>query len=487
MYFNFDEKQSTPLCEIMGRNKSDKGDVNILSSWHNYTPFYYNIFNIMREKQLRVFELGLGTNNVDIPCNMGKDGRPGASLYGWAEFFPNSEIYGADIDKRVLFDTDRINTFYCDQTNVQVINEMWNEPKLKDNFDIIIDDGLHTFDANVCFFDNSIHKLKPNGYFIVEDISRREEHLFIEKIKYWEREHPDCFFKLLKIPSTTNNYDNTLLVVYKNNCDNPTLPGVLITHNSGFFSCCSVKLYGIVEYINDYKKLPRIVDGSQQFEWYKLDKNKDITYDYFEKFENKPDITFNPNINIIFTGKTQYIDYSHIEYDTLVPLVHKYFYPSREINTIAHNIINKYELNFDNTCVLFYRGNDKNTECLICEYDEYIEYANKIIKENPNIKFLIQSDETEFIERMMSLYPTNSLYFKDEIRHIRKSNTTVDIVFKEKNYEFSKYYLAITIIMSQCKYIICGSGNCSLWIMLYRGNCKNVYQSQGNKWIVHAS
>ena len=29
MNFVFDEKKSTPLCEIMGRNKSDKGSINI--------------------------------------------------------------------------------------------------------------------------------------------------------------------------------------------------------------------------------------------------------------------------------------------------------------------------------------------------------------------------------------------------------------------------------------------------------------------------
>jgi hypothetical protein len=31
--------------------------------------------------------------------------------------------------------------------------------------------------------------------------------------------------------------------------------------------------------------------------------------------------------------------------------------------------------------------------------------------------------------------------------------------------------------MSKCKYIICGSGNCSEWVMLYGGNNKNVIQN----------
>jgi hypothetical protein len=215
MDFYFDEKKNTSLCEIMGRNRSDKGDINILNSWHNYTTFYYSIFNELREKKLRIFELGLGTNNINIPSNMGSNGRPGASLYGWQEFFPNSEIFGADIDTGILFNNDRIKTFYCDQTNPYVIQYMWNEPNLQENFDIIIEDGLHTFNANVCFFENSIHKLNSNGYFIIEDIVNTEEHLFINKIKEWELQYKDCLFTLLNIPSSVNNIDNTLLVVYK--------------------------------------------------------------------------------------------------------------------------------------------------------------------------------------------------------------------------------------------------------------------------------
>ena len=215
MIFSFDEKKKTVLCEIMGRNQSDKGDINITESWHNYTTFYYSIFKELREKKLRIFELGLGTNNTNIPSNMGPNGRPGASLYAWQEFFPNSEIFGADIDSGILFNTNKITTFYCDQTNPHIIKYMWNEPKLQDNFDIIIEDGLHTFDANVCFFENSIHKLNSNGYFIIEDIHKNEEHLFIHKIKEWESKYKDCLFTLLNIPSSKNIFDNTLLVIYK--------------------------------------------------------------------------------------------------------------------------------------------------------------------------------------------------------------------------------------------------------------------------------
>jgi hypothetical protein len=92
---------------------------------------------------------------------------------------------------------------------------MWNEPNLQEKFDIIIEDGLHEFNANVCFFENSIHKLKQNGYFIIEDIINNDKPLFKNKITEWESQYKDCLFTLLTIPSSCNYCDNTLLVVFR--------------------------------------------------------------------------------------------------------------------------------------------------------------------------------------------------------------------------------------------------------------------------------
>jgi hypothetical protein len=197
----------------MGRNKSDKGNIDITNSWHNYTTLYNSIFEKIRNNNLRIFELGLGTNNINLPSNMGVNGRPGASLYGWSEYFPNSLIFGADIDMNILFNTDKIKTFFCDMLNPSIIKDMWNNKDLHENFDIIIEDGLHEFNANVCFFENSIHKLKKGGYYIIEDIHYNDFILFENKIKEWENTYPYLHFNLIKIPSTRNIYDNNVMII----------------------------------------------------------------------------------------------------------------------------------------------------------------------------------------------------------------------------------------------------------------------------------
>ena len=256
---------------------------------------------------------------------------------------------------------------------------------------------------------------------------------------------------------------------------------VIIWHNYGFFSCCSVKLMKITDYINEHLKLPTLVDSSRQFGWYK-NNNQDITYDYFEHYDNTDDINIT---KIDYHENYQFSDYSTLD-PCIFPVMKKYFTPSKNILHIIEKLEIKYNLKYDNICVLFYRGNDKITETKLCDYEEYLKYAQDVLKKNPNVIFLIQSDETEFIEYMSNQFP-NSFYFRDEIRHMKKCNSTVDHVFRDKNNEFSKYYLAITIIMSKCKYIICGSGNCSIWIILYRGHHHDVYQNINGKWIEHGN
>jgi len=257
-------------------------------------------------------------------------------------------------------------------------------------------------------------------------------------------------------------------------------PDVLrITHNSGFFSCCSVRLHEIVKYYNTNKKLPN-VDSSVQFDWYKTDKNEDITNKYFKDY-NEVNITEFDSL-IDYDENYQYKDFRTLDHASIAPFITKYFSPSDDVNRIIREMEQKYNIDPDNTLVLFYRGNDKSTETILPKYEDYITRANNLISANPNLKILIQSDETEFIDTMTAAFPT-SFYFSDEIRHMKKSNTTVDKVSRNNVLEFSQKYLAITIIMSKCKYIIFGSGNCSIWITLYRKNADNVTQFLNGAWL----
>ncbi|NDG52987.1 MAG: hypothetical protein EBY39_08185 [Flavobacteriia bacterium] len=209
--------EATELCEIMGRNKSDKGNIYQARA-HNYTTLYYKLFKNLRDMPLDIFELGLGTPNTDVKSSMGVNGRAGASHYGWAEFFSKASIFGADIDDRILFNTDRIKTFYCDQTNPKVIKNMWDHETLKDiNFDIILEDGLHAIDAQMCFFENSIHKLKKGGYYIIEDFNHSKMNAYAHRLSKYK--YSDLSIDIYQVPPTSQhhkkNLNNSLIIMQK--------------------------------------------------------------------------------------------------------------------------------------------------------------------------------------------------------------------------------------------------------------------------------
>jgi len=82
-------------------------------------------------------------------------------------------------------------------------------------FDIILDDGDHWEINQLKTLKNLWHRLKPNGYYIIEDISKDDLPSFETKLKEWRVKYTDCLFKMVIIPSTVNTHDNTLLVVYK--------------------------------------------------------------------------------------------------------------------------------------------------------------------------------------------------------------------------------------------------------------------------------
>ena len=161
----FSSEQEIDLGRILTRQRSDK-------EFHRYHLLYAHIFEQLgRQQELKVLEIGLGTNNPSLISTMGPTGRPGASLYAWAEYLPHAQIYGADIDTEILFQdpSKNIRTAFVDQLEPATLE---NLPTLlgQDKFDLIIDDGLHSFAANMNTLLFALKFLKPNGWLVIEDI-----------------------------------------------------------------------------------------------------------------------------------------------------------------------------------------------------------------------------------------------------------------------------------------------------------------------------
>lgn len=205
---------SNILTELFQKYGSDKGAHNLFGHpypWppHTYSDLYDEIWGQERNKILKVFECGIGTNSQDFPSNMSPTGVPGASLYAWRDYFVNAEIFGADIDHGVLFTDDRIKTYWVDQLSTESIKSLWEKIGVK-NFDIILDDGLHTFKAGSNLFLNSIHALADDGIYVIEDISNSDLSLYRN---FFEDQRYFVEFHLMTAEYKTT--DNNLIMVRK--------------------------------------------------------------------------------------------------------------------------------------------------------------------------------------------------------------------------------------------------------------------------------
>jgi len=160
----YKNENSADLAAIFYKNRSDK------STHHDYHHLYAFILNELgREKELNVMEIGLGTNDPNAVSTMGRSGRPGASLYSFREYLPNSSIFGADIDRRILFNADRIRTAHVDQLNVASLEKLPQQFGQR-KYHLIVDDGLHSIGANFNTLLFALEHIEKNGWIVIEDI-----------------------------------------------------------------------------------------------------------------------------------------------------------------------------------------------------------------------------------------------------------------------------------------------------------------------------
>lgn len=89
----------------------------------------------------------------------------GASLRMWAEYYPNAEIVGIDINnKRHLNLAGNVSVIHGDATNHHVTQQLGE-------FDIIVDDGSHlTSDQQMSFLWLFYNQLSASGIYVLEDL-----------------------------------------------------------------------------------------------------------------------------------------------------------------------------------------------------------------------------------------------------------------------------------------------------------------------------
>lgn len=152
------------LGKILASTGSDKAGPK-----HRYDLVYQPIFEKYREVPVSILEIGLGTNNTDVSSNMGANGSVGASLKAYERYFKHARVFGADVDHRVLFQTDKIKTAHVDQLVPETFEQMHRDlgsPEL----DIFIEDGIHSVPGSLNSLNYALKAVKSGGWICLEDL-----------------------------------------------------------------------------------------------------------------------------------------------------------------------------------------------------------------------------------------------------------------------------------------------------------------------------
>ncbi len=179
---------SEKIKELFNKHGSDK------STAHDYHLVYSEVFEKLNKTDpINILEIGIGSQNPSIPSRMCKLFKVGGSHKAYKEYFPNAQVFGADIDKDTLFSEDRIKTSYVDQLDPVTFEEMhknFNSPA----YDLIVEDGLHSFVASLNTLNFALKYIKKGGVIVLEDLNNEG--------KFWNMIH----YLLV-----ANNYNSRLI------------------------------------------------------------------------------------------------------------------------------------------------------------------------------------------------------------------------------------------------------------------------------------
>jgi len=166
-----------------------------LGDWHKaLTHFqkvgvsFYDFFQNVKNNPMNILHIGMKSKHIDIRYIK--------------NYFPNSTIYACDEDDTILFQEERIVTFYLDQHKPRVIQRQLCDKNIE--FDIIIDYGLESFETRWKTLKILFDKLTKTGTYVIRNIGDGvldaiNKDLFTKTKKVMEHESVQDFEKFITV------------------------------------------------------------------------------------------------------------------------------------------------------------------------------------------------------------------------------------------------------------------------------------------------
>ncbi len=248
-------------------------------------------------------------------------------------------------------------------------------------------------------------------------------------------------------------------------------------HQSGFFSTCTVSLWNIAEVAKKTGEMPRRIDFSRAFRWFR---NAEQTRDQSDMYP----LFFSPRAIDAHRGLTRLPRvryhglYCWIDYRRFEMVIRRWFQPSEKARAYQAQWIARYGIDPATTIAVVYRGTDKNTELTLASPRSYVVQARKILERHPDFRILIQTDESAVRDLFVEEFGSRCFFIEDMpvSRHGVVVHELDDASLQRDRGEFGIMLVAVTELLSRAAFVVNHTGNLALWICLWRGHARGVVQ-----------
>ena len=160
-----------PLTRLADRYRTDKGS---LAGGHHYTRVYSDLFEPLRNRSVRLLEVGLmglhrgGWDDESLRDQGAARGQDAPSLRLWSAYFPKGEIFGLDFNDFTAVKIDRCRIFRGDASSEADLHRVLDQ--IGGKLDIIIDDASHASNHQQITLGALFPALAPGGIYVIEDL-----------------------------------------------------------------------------------------------------------------------------------------------------------------------------------------------------------------------------------------------------------------------------------------------------------------------------
>ena len=246
--------------------------------------------------------------------------------------------------------------------------------------------------------------------------------------------------------------------------------------NCGFYSC-ETQVFNSLLILLRHGLTPDRIDYSLGYRHFKKDPEKDI-YPDFHQIDSSQSLDFYTEVELPDSNKCQFGLYNFNVYNQIIS---RFFGPSNIVKERKDFLIEKYNIDFSKTISVLYRGTDKGTELTLASPQDYMTVVKNILKEHPDFRVLIQTDQTQVIQYFHNELGDKVFWF-DETPSTSTSRVIWSLIEDSGRdaIDWSQWFDAALRCTSDCEYAINHTGNVGFWLNLYRGNTDNVYQFNEN-------